>query len=168
MEDTWEDDNVHLVLNECTGTPGFDYVFIFRGIPAQVGFVRIRMKGRYQGGVGHKVKLRIYNWTTLAWDDLTAATDDLPTRTTDAYYAWDIDFGTDYKKTASPGEFHLKFEHDDAGDTGHDLFVDWLVLDECREWKLVDSPIVRVYPFDSIIDLVCRSTVAAAEDLEED
>lgn len=165
---TREDDNDHLVLNECTGTPGFDFVFVFENIPEQVDFVRILLKGRYQGSPTHDVKLKIYNWTTLAWDDLTAATQDLPSRTTDRYYGWSINFGNDYKKETSLGEFHLKFEHVSAGDDAHDLFIDWLYLDECREWKLLDSPIVQTYPIESPIELICRSGIDTAEDLEED
>jgi hypothetical protein len=188
VENTREDDGTYLILNECIGTPGFDYVFVFKNIPEKVNYIRILLRGRYQGSAAHIVKLKIYNWTTLSWDDLTSETRDLPSRTTDQYYAWSLNLGNDYKKTASPGEFHLKVEHVSAGDASHDLYIDWLYLDECREWKFLRSPINRGVDLDSPvtleqiletpieiicrsetpIEIICRSRIETAEDLEED
>ena len=70
----YDDQNYHCI-NECSGTPGFDVNYYFEGLNPAFQYTATFIY-QYLGSAGHDIKLRIYNYNTQTFDDVTGNTDD--------------------------------------------------------------------------------------------
>ena len=124
IADTRTIDSNYLVLDEIAGgypAGGFQYHFIFTGIPGSVTFIRAIMEGRYDGHVGHDVRVYAFNYTLASWVEL----DQLVTSGVDQSYAWaDLDVA-DY---VSGGVDRIEYLHLSNGPFAKDVFIDQLIL----------------------------------------
>jgi len=74
VDDIRDDGGVVLQLAECTGAPAFTHDFYFEGVANEE--LQVTFDYRYSGNLGHNIKIRIYNFNTPGWEDLTANTKD--------------------------------------------------------------------------------------------
>jgi len=107
---------------EAAGAPGFDVQFTFTGLPGQPA--KFKFAGRYVGSAAHEVEVQIYNYSTLAWDDINATTKDIPHSTTD--YTVIFNYPTDATNYLSGGESKVRLYHTSVGSATHDLYVDYV------------------------------------------
>ena len=118
--DTQVDDDTYLIIAETTGNPGFSFDLTFSGVAiAECKFV---LHGYYQGNAAHNVKLRIYNYNTTLWEDVTAATRDFATSATELLYM--IDLPADLTDYNNAGEVKLRIIHTSNGAVGHFFRID--------------------------------------------
>jgi len=151
IEDTWSDNGVKLQLSEVIGTPGFDYDFYFYDVPADA--YSLTINGYYQGNAGHNVKIQQWNFTTEAWTNLTAETDDFPATTSDQNYQFALFGGANYN---SGGQVRIKIIHTTAGSNTHNFFVDQMAM---------SSQNLAVHLPDEGVTLGESYAVAMADDL---
>ena len=134
IDSTRADDGVNLELNETVGAPAFNYEIHWKNVPANTEF-GIRLNGYYDGNAAHIVKLYEWNFTTPGWDAVTDAATDLPDEVAEQDYVW-MGGGPDY---ISAGEYRLQIFHPAPGNINHDLFIDYLWLDDSYA-ESEDSP----------------------------
>ena len=135
---TYRDDDVYLIVDEVTGTPGFEIIFTFNGM-REVGKysnqIEFSLAGYYEGTLNHEVKAYIWNYSTEAWDALTALADDFPDETSKQYYtlAVDIDDYVSVERfqgfTGYDREAKIMVQHVDAGNVLHKMHIDQVSLD---------------------------------------
>ena len=160
--DTYENNSSLLQLNETfPAIPAFDYDFIFENIPASVKGLIIRLNGYYQGNPAHNVKAQIYNYTTLGFENLTSATTDFPSKSTEDDYAFAVPNMTDY---ISGGQLQLKIIHISQGSAGHYFYIDYLKLDDSSVFNDLESQVI-IRQFGDI-DLFAELGVAHWEDFK--
>lgn len=119
---TTTDDGNKLGLNEVTGTPGFDYQFVFESIPGALTSFRFRMNGYYEGNPAHTVLAQAWNYTLSSWVSLGVLLDD----SSDQTYLFPTIPASDY---VSGGQAKIRFLHATAGAAGHLLRVDQLIIE---------------------------------------
>ena len=132
--DTWAQDGTLLTLSEVqNAVPAFTYDFIFNNIDPddEVGeSKRVHLYGYYKGNPAHNVKVQQYNYTTLGWTNLTAATDDIPSATSSSAYSWPVFTTSDYISSAL-GQMQIRITHTDGnGVSTHQLIIDNLHISE--------------------------------------
>lgn len=120
--DTHTDNGTRHVINETTGTPGFDFDYTFEGVPA--GKMNVHLNGYYDGDVAHNVKIRAWDYNFSAWTNLTADAQDFPDESSDQEYKFFLS-DTDFY---SGGQVKIQFYHTSAGNATHDMLIDHLHL----------------------------------------
>lgn len=148
IEDTWSDNNVNLVLNETTGTPGFDYEFHFYNVKT-ADIESILVRGYYDGNVAHDVKIYQYNFTLTNWTALTPDDKDFPDETSEQAYTFTISTGADY---VDSGEMRFQISHDSAGNITHQLHID--------EMKLIEDLSINIH--EPVVVTESTSTTTSA------
>jgi hypothetical protein len=126
LTDTVSDDGVHLVIDEETGAPGFDFVVLFTRV--QLSDLEVRLNGFYDGNPAHNSKARLLNWLTCMWVDMTAATRDFPSQAVDSQYNLPFPISpADY--VSSEGHVACKVWHPSNGSSGHTFNINQLMLE---------------------------------------
>ena len=110
------------VLDEVSGTPGFDYEYWFENIPAAVTFFRMVGYGHYDGSPSHFPRAEAWNYTLSAWVLLAT----FPSASVDGYYTFPIIPTSDY---VSGGQCKIRLNHNQAGNPTHKLYVDMINLE---------------------------------------
>ncbi len=126
LRSVWVADDAELVLNEVTGTPGFDYVFRF-GRDQDVPYtgIKVMFEAWYEGNPAHNVKLQQYNYNSTSWTDVTGDAQDFPDAASEQTYSFNLIDDPDY---LSSGEIQLKIVHTSPGSAGHYLHIDNMYL----------------------------------------
>ena len=137
-----DNDDVLLEVSEANATPGFDMVFTFKKmiLPKLAKRVIVNIIGWYEGGGAHDVKLKVWNYDTEAWDDVTTDADDFPTDTSKQIYAFEFTPAggqASYNKLSGATEMKFMIEHETAGSNAHDMYIDQMYLGFT---SLEDSP----------------------------
>ena len=120
--DTYAQDGTDHVLDEVSGTPGFDYEYWFENIPAGVTSFRFYNYGYYLGNPAHVCLVQAWNYTTLAWVLLG----NMPDESSDQSYIWPTLGDTDY---VSGGQAKIRFYHPVSGVGAHKLYMDMLLIE---------------------------------------
>lgn len=123
VSDTWTDNAVRHVLNEVSGTPGFDYEYWFESIPAGVNYVRLRINGYYVGNPAHIVYVQVWDFLASTWVDEIIMND----ASADAdYYS-----GALYvPRFSSGGQLKVRFYHPASGNINHYQYNDYIFLED--------------------------------------
>lgn len=116
---TLNDGNVYHV-DEVTGVPGFDIRIGFVGVD---GFNDVQCNVWYAGSASHVVKVQIYNYSTLAWDDIGT----IPTDTALQSYTFAVLDDTPY---IAGGAVQTRIYHTSSGNVSHDIKVDFFRLQD--------------------------------------
>lgn len=117
---------VYVDIQEAAATPGFDVEFSFPDVEEHKA---LSFWGRYDGNVAHMVEAQIWNFVTSAWDDLEAATSDLPHQAgVDYHRNWLIP--TPQSNYIGPTETKIRFLHTSTGQATNNLFVDKVILQD--------------------------------------
>lgn len=135
LADTYlEHDSTNLVLSEITGAyvnpttgGGFTYDFEFGqydDVPA--GSIEIELRGFYNGNPAHNIKLQQWNYTSSAWENITANANDFPSRSTEATYVFHIANDADHKVS---GNVKFRIIHTSAGVPTHQFNINKLYLE---------------------------------------
>lgn len=106
-------------VEEETGAPGFDVEFTFTGISGARGFL---YSVYYVGSSSHVVELQVYNYTTTNWDIVKR----IANRTS-------MEVGSLRVSPighVSSGEAKLRFYHISNGVGTHNLYIDYIGLEE--------------------------------------
>ena len=119
VDNVQDTNTTHVLIEEVTGTPGFDVEFSFSGLTHIYGW---SVKARYQGTDVHHVKLQIYNYDQSDWDDLNDIID--ATRNLFYWYSGNLR-DTDY---ISDGAAKVRLYHYSGGDATHRLSIDFVSL----------------------------------------
>lgn len=117
----------YLILAEQAGAPpGFQYDFTFKNanLIAPHGY-ELHVHYWYSGSAGHNIKLLQYNFTTTAWVNVTAATDDFPQAAGFGVVDIQLLTGADYFGT---NELRIRIDHVSAGNVTHEFQIDELML----------------------------------------
>lgn len=111
-------DGTNLTVAEVNGTPGFDVELNFSGLTATPS--NMRFFGRYDGNVGHVVRVEAWNYVTSAWVSLGT----WPTSATATTYTFPMASAA----YLSGGQSRLRVYHASPGNATHSLIVDraWL------------------------------------------
>jgi len=121
--DTYLDDGNKHVLNEVSGTPGFDYEYHYASVPGAVTHFRVKFNGFYSGNPAHVVLVEVWDFILSNWDTLFL----LPDAGADAdYYSADLP-AADH---VSGGVVRLRIVHINPGVGTHLLYVDQIVLED--------------------------------------
>ncbi len=120
------DDADRVGINEVSDAPGFDIIWDFNGLPANIGSFGIRVNGYYVGNPAHIVTVWAYNYTQGIWQRLTSAANDMPSSGGDQDYLWMVP-GTDF---VSAGNFRFRIIHSSSGNPNHDLLIDRMAIDD--------------------------------------
>lgn len=114
---TLSDGNTYDV-DEVTGVPGFDIEFDFSGVES---FSRIWIHELYNGGAGHTVQIRLWNYDTPGWDVITTFTDQSGLKF--------IDFVvSDTNRIDGSGNARLSLYHVTNGNASHDIQIDYVAV----------------------------------------
>lgn len=106
-------------IEEVAATPAFDVEVVFASVTGTpIGFV---WTGWYEGNTAHVVTVDAWNYTTSAWDNVGLAEH----RTEKKSYSYLYARGTDY---VSAGAAKFRFCHVSAGNTSHDLWLDYCAV----------------------------------------
>ena len=132
---TYHDDANIVEVTELTSDPGFTVDFYFDKFVVTdyyANFLKLYIRGWYDGNPAHDVKVYIYNWITESWDAFTddpADPDaDIPDGAAEAEY-------TLYGKPEAGwqdginGDIIIRINHDSSGSAGHDLYVNEMTLE---------------------------------------
>lgn len=125
LEDTKLDDGTFLILAEETGAPGFDYEFWFASVPDTAEDLKINVNGYYEGNPVHVVRIQAWNFNQSQWDNLSEASTDFPSRSTEDSYQFEISPASDYRDL---GVVKIRIVHQTAGNPIHDFNIDYLWL----------------------------------------
>jgi len=124
LANVYAEDDVYLVLNEVLGSnPGFDYRFDFNDVPTHN--FDICLAGYYQGNPAHNVKIRVYNFNTSTFDNLTANLTDFPSAAVKSNYKFTVQ-NADY--VSGVGQVIVQIIHTSIGTNGHLFHIDHLYL----------------------------------------
>jgi hypothetical protein len=134
-KDTYHDDTNICEVTELTQTPGFTVDFYFDKFVVTnylANFLKLYIRGWYNGNPAHNVKVYVYNWITESWDDFAhepADPDaDMPDEAAEVEY-------TIYGKPnggwqdSINGTIILRINHDSTGSAGHDLYINEMTLE---------------------------------------
>lgn len=114
------DDADAYVVDEVTGTPGFNIGITYTGITEIINNVLINVK--YSGALGHTIYLQLYNNDTTTWDNIIQ----IGESTAFELYTSDIINGSKYVDGSN--EVDLRFYHSSAGNITHSIEIDYAVL----------------------------------------
>jgi len=120
ITDTYTDDGNRHVLNETTGSPGFDYEYWFAGVPSLTSF-RFVVNGYYDGNPAHYANAYAWNYTLSIWQYLGQ----MPDETADQTYNFPS-LGADF---ISGGQAKIRFTHPVSGAVGHYLRLDMINIE---------------------------------------
>jgi len=119
ITNTWVEDGSYLVIQE-TGVFEVYLTYTNAGkIPQLFDF-----HGRYEGNPSHNIKFAAYDYIDGAYEDFTAAADDLPSSGTDST----LEFIYPDPKTNfinASGESVVRIIHDGSAVASHDLYIDY-------------------------------------------
>jgi hypothetical protein len=130
-----ESDETNLQLSEIFGTNispelggGFTYDFEF-GAYDDIPYsnLDLHVQGYYEGNPTHKVKVQIWNYTTLTWDNVTSATTDFPNESSEQDYEFYLPHDADYR---SSGNIKIRLWHLSTGLSSHYLYLNRFYLQE--------------------------------------
>jgi hypothetical protein len=129
LTDTYTEDDNEFVINELAGsTPGFDYHFYFgEDDPVTRTLLKVNFKAWYEGLNAHKIKLQQWNYSTLAWVNVTSNTTDFPDETEENAYGFNL---IDHPHYLSGGVIRLRIYQVQAGVGGHHFHIDQMYLEE--------------------------------------
>ena len=165
VTDTWTEDSNSLLIDEVSGTPGFDLEFEFGLVPTsydQAGAIlSIYIRYIYNGFAGHNIKLQAWNYNTTSWVNITAAANDFPESggISDVItFIFDGDSGNlqDYIDNRT---VLLRFYHTSAGNPTHDFGVEYLTLDAGH---FHSEPVIT---FDTVSDANAQREFASQGDI---
>ncbi len=105
-------------INEEAGAPGMNLEVDFAGVTKIRG---VFVKAYYKGGATHAVRIQLYNYDDVAWDTL----DTLCTCLDHEHRFILVPDDADY---ISGGAAIVRFDHTEAGNAAHDLYVDYVSL----------------------------------------
>ena len=120
-------DTTRLELDEETGSPGFDYVFMFTKV--QSTSITVDLTGYYEGNLAHNVKAVVFNWINCTWTDMSIDTDDFPSRASDDTYSFSLPSPL-VNHVSSQGHFMFGVKHTSNGSAGHYFRINQLKLTE--------------------------------------
>ena len=121
VSDTWTINDTHLTVQE-TGVFTIDFTFTeLTSDPADMTF-----KGRYEGNPAHHVKVYYWNYTTTAWVEATAETDDIPITAIDHLY--DFLYPLDSSDYLSSGEAQIRIAHVGSAVSSHYMYTDMISI----------------------------------------
>jgi len=111
-------------------TGQFQILPVFTGLTGDPH--RVKITGRYEGNVGHNVKIYAYNYDTSAWDALTSATRDFTSSSSDASFTFDFEDNlpgvlSDY---VSSGQVEIKIEHLSPSNSSHNFYLDYIAVEQ--------------------------------------
>jgi len=121
LSDILIDNGVVLELNEVTGADAFDYLLEFEDVPTKN--VSLYINGYYEGNVAHNKKARAFNFTTYTFTACTGNADDLPHRTSEDDYQFDLPTPRS-QYLSDDGDVIYKLQHTSIGTPGHHLYID--------------------------------------------
>ena len=134
----YREDSEVLVIDEVTGTPGFEVVLTFeaiRTLKKYTNTVRINLVGYYSGNLGHDVKMYIWNYNTETWDAMTSDAKDIPDALAEDAYSFQV-FADDYvsgertfKYAGFDNEVKILISHDSPGNAAHKLYLNRAYLE---------------------------------------
>jgi hypothetical protein len=125
IADLVELDDVELILDENTGTPGFSYDFQFGNLEAVPSFnLYLNFHGFYSGNLGHNVKIQQYNYVSLSFVDITANPGDIPD-SAETTYQFTLIAQALY---VSNGKTVIRIIHTSSGNPNHRLHLDQMYL----------------------------------------
>lgn len=126
------DDDQLLTIAEVLGSPGLDVEFVFQNTPDQA--LDLRLQGRYQATTGRGVKIQLWNYDTLQWENLTSDPSDIWHATSEQSYRWTLPAG---RYRDSDGQRQVKILQSLPGATANRLYLDALFLEGRRDEALV-------------------------------
>ena len=112
------DDNL-LTIEEAVAIPCLDVEFVFQDTPDQA--LDLRLLGRYQATLGRGVKIQIWNYETLRWDNLTSAPSDILHAVSEQSYQWPLPAG-EYRD--ADGQRQVKIVQPLLGAAANHLYLD--------------------------------------------
>lgn len=128
LSDTYSQNGTYFEIDEVIGNPGFDIEFYFENLSAAMTSFDIHLDNSYyEGNPAHTKKARKWNFTTGLWEDFTTDSDDFPSRSTPDDYTFSIESNVDY---VSGGQFRFKIYHNFIGTPTHNLYIDYLWLED--------------------------------------
>ena len=142
LADTYTINGSYLTITEGDGTPGFDLTFTFAGMSSNPN--KINLLGRYNGTVAHDVEVQLWNWVHTRWDELLAASKDIPhTTADDVLYTFivteELSAASDYLGTGGDaGKTIVRINHSNSGTITDVLRIDYLDIVE-ESISLVDA-----------------------------
>jgi hypothetical protein len=83
------------------------------------------IEGWYEGNPAHNVKLQEWNYTSSEWVDVTAATNDFPSDTSEQSYKFFLNDSASYTEN---GNIRVRIIHTSAGVSGHQFHIERLYL----------------------------------------
>lgn len=105
-------------IDEVNGVPGFDVEFDFSGVES---FSRLWVHTHYNGGAGHTVQVRLWNYDTPGWDVITTFTDQAGLEF--------INFiVSDTNRIDGSGNARLSIYHSSSGSPAHDIQIDYVAI----------------------------------------
>jgi hypothetical protein len=134
-KDTYHDDTNITEVTELTNAPGFTVDFYFDKFVVTnylANWLKLYIRGWYNGNPAHNVKVYIYNWITESWDGFTddpADPDaDMPDVAAEAEYTL---YGKPQGGWQSEinGTIIIRINHDSNGSAGHDLYINEMTLE---------------------------------------
>ncbi len=151
------DDNDY-IWGETNQATGFDVDFDFHGKnPAKINWY-----GRYDGSDPHRKKIRIWNYNTLAWDNVTVNLDDFPTNAEKYLRVFNIPLPvSDYIDL--DGNSRIKIIHVSGGNTNHTFIIDKLSFVKKGSTASVNSNSVMMLVPDDVLDLRFSANVNGVE-----
>jgi len=117
------DDGDRMQVNEIAGQ-NFTIILTFIGVPVAERTVNI--KGNYDGNPAHNVKLQVYNFDSVSWDNFTGDSTDFPSQVGEGSYQFTLP--TPYADYISDGEMRIRIRHTSNGSAGHEMYLDHLYL----------------------------------------
>lgn len=157
-----ETDSNELQVQETAGTPGTIVRFIFKNAGNHAHLLYVF--GRYQGNVGHVVKLQQYNYTTATWVNVTADTRDFLSEPTDSAHTFTLLAGSDYLGPDGTS-LEVRFNHTSPGSTLHNLYFDEVLLIN-GEQHLLDAVVRTTEVSTHTLDGVVKSIETEAHELD--
>jgi hypothetical protein len=118
--------SINGVYLEVQETGKFEITFTFAGVNTVPA--RCKFAGRYEGNPAHAVFIEIYNFNTMTWDRVTAASNDFPSSATDYVLYFDLPRSTDYVNGSD--EVQLRIRHDSTSIAGHFMYTDFIAMVE--------------------------------------
>jgi len=158
--DVYSEDDNELIIDEVTGTPGFDFEFEFGGdysVPDPN--MQLNMVGHYIGNPSHIVKLQQYNYNILDWVNVTASANDFPSSAVEESYSFNLINDIDY---ISDGKLRVRFNHVSPGNPTHSFVIDHLFIEDAAN-------ILDVYVSDTVgLSDVTEASIPVLEILASD
>ena len=122
LSDLFSIDSLTVNISEVVGVPGIDVRVNFTNVTS---FNQIVIYQFYDGSLSHTIHLKLWNYVTKAWDSYVTFTDEGDFVSVVGFVPMD----DNYINTTDDNKVQLRFDHDNSGDTGHNLFIDMAVLE---------------------------------------